>query len=104
MMTFANSLVHIHAYCLANPGVSVLLSNRDVARMCETQTTLEVWAGEKGLTLESRPGGWRLRSDAPKLPVPPPVGTPLDQLHPGNKFRLMFGQSLLVQDGGPQNS
>jgi hypothetical protein len=98
MMTFANALTNILPYCLAHPGENVLITSDQLTRMGETQTTIVRWAYDNGLTLEVRADGWQLRHEAPALPRPPAPGTPLEDLHPGNRFRLMLGQPMLVQE------
>lgn len=52
MITFRTALKAVAAYLLAHPGHTHVFTDHDLARMCETPTTLEQWADENGLAVD----------------------------------------------------
>lgn len=89
------------AYLLANPNVNWRLSRAQLSRAQETETGLYQWAEKHGFTVTRRKhGGWlvKFHKRVAAEPKPPKEGTPIAQLHHGNRLRLMSGQPLLPEN------
>lgn len=63
MITHTNALPNILAYLLANPSRRVLISHDQLARLCETQTTLEAWGSANGLAVGIEGGKWTVAKE-----------------------------------------
>lgn len=101
MITVKNALVHALAYLKTQQAghrmsmpVSVTESLQvPLAEWCE-KNGLVWWINGKTLTLRLLADG---ENYIPPDPTIPPVGTPVSQLHPGNRMRLMMGQPFLPE-------
>jgi len=108
MITYANLPQSVAAWLLSHPGQRMRINIKQF-RSCGIREfhEFEAWMEKHGL--QSRAIGADFLIWHGELPTPapdfiPPPGTPIDKLHPGNRFRVMFGQPLLPEnptDGHP---
>lgn len=100
MITVSNALVSALAYLQAQQAGHTIkmpaaaANGVDLPAWCEKHGLSFAISGGK-LTLQLRQDGPGYQPPDPRIPAP---GTPIEKLHPGNRFRVMFGQSLLPQE------
>lgn len=101
MITASNALIHALAYLQAQkaghtmsmPASYTKALDMPLAEWCQ-KNGIAWWINGKTLTLRLLADG---ENYSPPDPTIPPVGTPLNKLHPGNRIRLMMGQPLLPE-------
>lgn len=106
MITYSNLQQSAASYLLAHHGQRLTLTRHQLKQAgFEEFHALEAWMERHGLQCQTV--GTDFTFWHGELPPPdpsiPPQGTPIDQLHPGNRFRVMFGQSLLPQSPSDGN-
>lgn len=100
MITIANALEFSLNWLQSEPaGKSISLplaaaKSLNLVEWCALHD-LNYSVSEDTLTLTNRVDGKRYVSPDPTIPPP---GTPINKLHPGNRFRLLAGLPLLPQD------
>jgi len=101
MITVKNALVHASAYLQKHKaGHTLSMPARVTAAL---NVPLAEWCQKNGFAwrINGKTLTLRLLADGenyvPPDPTIPPVGTPISKLHPGNRMRLMMGQSLLPE-------
>ena len=101
MITASNALIHALSHLQAQQaGHCISMPVRVTAAL---NIPLSEWCQKNGLawSIDGKTLTLRLLADgknySPPNPKIPPVGTPLNKLHPGNRMRLMMGQSLLPE-------
>ena len=96
-------LESVRAWLLSNPGCSTHVTDQQLDSSGLTAEEFQDWAkavAGEGIEIKR---GWRdcwngvWISNKNEPPLVPPEGTPLNQLSTGNRFRVMFGQSLLPE-------
>lgn len=73
MITWNNALVHVAAWCKANPGQHHTITAEQLARMGKTPESLKTWAATNGLQAvpENRDGNepcWHIRTTTTESP------------------------------------
>lgn len=101
MITVKNALVHALDYlktqqaghCMSMPARVTDALDEMLGEWCQRNGL--AWSiNDKTLTLRLLADG---ENYIPPDPTIPPVGTPLNKLHPGNRLRLMMGQPFLPE-------
>ena len=100
MITYANLQQSVAAWLLSHPGQRIRINIKQF-RLAGIRDfyEFETWMEKHGLQSKSDGADfltWHGELPPPDPSIPPP-GTPIDQIHPGNRFRVMFGQPLLPQ-------
>jgi hypothetical protein len=99
MITISNALLAALAFLQTQQSGHVIHMPASAAQ----RLNLSEWCAKNGLAywINGKTLTLRLLADGvdfvPPDPTIPPVGTPLNKLHPGNKIRLMMGQPLLLE-------
>lgn len=105
MITVQNALIHALAYLQAQQAGHTMSMPARVADVLDVP--LAEWCQKNGLAwwINGKTLTLKLMADGENYEPPdstiPPVGTPLDKLHPGNRLRLMMGQAMLPQHETP---
>lgn len=105
MITYDNLQQSVAAWLLSHPGQRIKLPLKPL-RQSGIREFHEFESWTERYSLQAKSCGtyffiWH--GELPPSAAAPPVFTNIDQLHPGNRFRVMFGQTLLHQSPSDGN-